>query len=182
MSSQYGEVKGGGWYKAGETAAIKVSDTVDLHNGTRMVFASWMTSATIDKSTCNLIFKVNSSMSLTASWKTQYYLTVKSECGTAQGEGWYEPGSQATVSISITRVEKNLFTSYVFEGWKIDGELVSTSPTFTLTVTRPVSLTAAWRTETNLITVGAITGVILLIIAITILITFLKRRRTPSVR
>ncbi|MBO3840545.1 MAG: hypothetical protein QXS66_06990 [Thermoproteota archaeon] len=69
--------------------------------------------------------------------------------------------------------EKDMFTSYVFEVWKMGDKLVSTSPTYGFTVTKPVNLTTSWRTETNITAVRAIAGVILILI--------LKRRRTSSV-
>ncbi|MEM1548585.1 MAG: endo-1,3-alpha-glucanase family glycosylhydrolase [Thermoproteota archaeon] len=115
--------------------------------------------------------------------KYRYFrVNVLTSYGSATGSGWYDAGSTATVSVSTTRVEKDPFTSYVFEGWMVDGELVSTSPTYTLTVTKPVSLKASWRTETNITAVGAIAGVILILVGITIAATFLKRKRTSSMR
>ncbi|MEO0242714.1 MAG: C25 family cysteine peptidase [candidate division WOR-3 bacterium] len=149
-----------------------------LNQSVRWVFTSW--EGDINSTSKSILISAHGSMDIRVKGKIQYYLRVFSQYGETKGKGWHDAGSQATVSVSITRVEKNLFTSYVFEGWMIDGELVSTSPTYSFTVTRPVSLTAVWRTETNLTTVGAIAGVILLIIVVIIAIAFLKKRKQSS--
>ncbi|MBO3753767.1 MAG: carboxypeptidase regulatory-like domain-containing protein [Candidatus Brockarchaeota archaeon] len=118
----------------------------------------------------------NTSIVLTVMAK--YMVEVFSERGVATGSGWYRQGATATVSISPTVIEKDFLTKYVFEGWKVKGVIVSTSPTYSFTVDKTVTLVASWRTETNLVNVGIIVGIILLMIMVSaILVT--RRKRAP---
>lgn len=178
-----GSIHGMGDYSEGTEVTVALySPSIEYANGTRIAFSGWTTNITWenpDTSSTTFTFTLKSNVKITANWERQYYVSVETTYGKPQGEGWYTTGSQATCSVSTIRVEKDLFTSYVFEGWKINGELVSTSPTYSFTVTKPVSLTAVWRTETNQTTIGAIIGVILVILVTTIVIT-LRRRKQSS--
>ncbi|MBO3840429.1 MAG: hypothetical protein QXN75_07080 [Thermoproteota archaeon] len=178
--SPYGFPSGIGWYRGEQVANLSIQRIVDHGNGTRRTLLGWYKDGSLLSLEEKCSITVVEPVSLEVKWGTQYFIDAITSIAQASGRGWYEPGSQATVSISMIRIEKDLFTSYVFEGWMTDGELVSTSPTYSFTVTRPVSLTASWRTETNLTTVGAIAGVILLIIAVMIAIAFLKKRKQSS--
>jgi len=73
--------------------------------------------------------------------------------------------------------QKDLFTNYVFEGWKTNGAVVSTSPSYSFVVTGPVSLTASCTTELNLVTVGAAAAGVVLVVAAVALLA-LRRRKT----
>ncbi|MEM1554516.1 MAG: hypothetical protein QXJ72_06520, partial [Thermoproteota archaeon] len=65
-----------------------------------------------------------------AGWDTEYEVKVKTDHGTASGSGWCLAGSTVTVSISTTLIEKDFFANYVFKGWVIDSEIISTSSTY----------------------------------------------------
>jgi len=108
----------------------------------------------------------------------RYRVEVLSEKGVAKGSGWYRPGATATVSITPTTIEKDFFTSYVFEGWLVEGKIVSTSPTYSFIVDKPATLVAGWRTEMNLVNIAMIAGVILLIIVVSVILAT-RRRRAP---
>ncbi|NIO69376.1 MAG: PQQ-binding-like beta-propeller repeat protein, partial [Anaerolineae bacterium] len=55
-----------------------------------------------------------------ASYRPQYYLTVKSPYGSPTGQGWYNPGS--TVSSSVTSpVSPSTGTQQVCKGWTGTG-------------------------------------------------------------
>jgi len=83
------------------------------------------------------------------------------------------------VEISPTMIQKDLFTNYVFEGWTVAGTIVSTSPSYSFAVTGPISLTAGWKTELNVVTTGAVAGVAILLIAAVVL---LMSRRSRSAK
>ncbi len=73
-------------------------------------------------------FLFSSMLSLTA--------TVNPEgAGEVIGTGEYSNGASATLSASAN-------TGFAFKNWSIDGEVVSTDPTLTLTVDRPINVTA----------------------------------------
>ncbi|MEM2824164.1 MAG: NosD domain-containing protein, partial [Thermofilaceae archaeon] len=80
---------------------------------------------------------------------TEYLVQASSPYGTVHGSGWYMKGSKATVSVSPAVVE-DPFSSYVFEGWLVDGKLVSTSPEYSFIVEKPVTLTASWKKTTRI--------------------------------
>jgi len=119
-----------------------------------------------------------SSASTTLTVTVRYRVEVFSEKGVAKGSGWYKPGATATVSITPTTIEKDFFTSYVFEGWLVEGKIVSTSPTYSFTVDKPVTLVAGWRTEMNLVNISMIAGVIVLMIVVSVILAT-RRRRAP---
>jgi len=134
------------WCTAGKNVTIEVSPRIIRYvNGTRKIFTSW--SGDVISSEPKITIFVNSPMSIIANWKTQYYVKVISAYGRPKGEGWYDKGAEATITISITEIKGVLYNK-VFKGWKNQrGDIVSTSPTYTFTVNQPVILTAVWRAE-----------------------------------
>ncbi|MEM1690917.1 MAG: NosD domain-containing protein [Thermofilaceae archaeon] len=77
-----------------------------------------------------------------------YEIEASSPYGTVHGSGWYMKGSKATVSVSPAVVEDS-FSCYFFEGWLVDGKLVSTSPEYSFIVEKPLILTASWKKTTR---------------------------------
>jgi len=101
----------------------------------------------------------------------EYKVNVSSEKGATSGAGSFTAGENDTVSVSPTTIEKDFFTNYVFEGWMVNGTIVSYSPSYSFIVTGPVSLTASWKTEWNAITLGGIgCGVVLVLVAAFVLL------------
>src|SRR5208283_5435385 len=79
---------GSGWYYAGTYAYASTNDqTISTGSGAQVVFASW----NYDGGTNNGYDQVLmlSPITDTASWTTQYYLTVTGGDGAATGQGWY---------------------------------------------------------------------------------------------
>jgi|GEM_PF-2202408 len=111
---------------------------------------------------------------VSASLPTEYEVKVSSDRGTVSGSGWYKAGTNATVTISPTQIEKDPFTNYVFEGWKVNETIVSTSPTYSFVVNKPISLTASWRTELKITNILIILGPIMLIVVLAAVV--LKRK------
>lgn len=140
--SETGSPTGSGWYNAGNIATITVESTVQHSNGTRQVFAGW-NSTSIGNNPVAQIY-VNAPTTLQASWKTQYLVTVQSQYGTPGGAGWYDVGSSVPVSIQVQVVYTNA-TRRIFDGWT--GDYSGTSPSPTLQVSSPKTLTANWHTE-----------------------------------
>ncbi len=87
----------------------------------------------------------------TAYFDAFYYLKVESEHGTATGEGWYEKGSSADVSIA-SMVYQSDFIRWLFAGWTGvgDGSVTSTDREITVTVNAPVTQTAVWLPQFKL--------------------------------
>lgn len=57
------------------------------------------------------------------------------DAGLVEGAGEYAPGTNVTLTATPNE-------GYVFNSWTLDGEIVSTDPSYTFTVTESVSLTA----------------------------------------
>jgi len=97
---------------------------------------------------------------------------VYSERGVITGAGKYVNGSTVSVSISPTAIPRDFFTNYVFEGWKVNGSIVSTSSNYSFAIREPVTLVASWRIELNIMNVSLIAMLVLIAI---IVVTWRKR-------
>lgn len=107
----------------------------------------------------------------TANYQTLYYLTVLSAYGNPQGEGWYEAGSTAT--ISVTSPQGGIIRQ-VFSSWS--GDFSTTTPTAFIYMNGPQTVTASWRTDYLLLFVTAGAGGMVLIGGIIALVILLRRR------
>ena len=73
-------------------------------------------------------------------------LTVTSPHGAPIGDGWYEEGAEAVFSVESST---GLIPQHVFTGWS--GDHAGSSPTSSITMDGPKSVTATWGTSyTNL--------------------------------
>jgi len=145
VSSQYGdEPSGEGWYDEGDQAATGNPEEVIYDESvadTRYVFSNWAVDE--DAQTGETVsLTVDAPHTAVAEYDTQHYLTVHSDYGDPTGEGWYDDGSVATVSVTSpvgTLVRK------VFAGWT--GDLSGTASTQSITIDEPKTVTAEWRDD-----------------------------------
>ena len=133
---------GGGWHDEGTTAMVFVKEIVIIADGTRAVFAGWTGDLTHPEA--SISFVVDSPKSLTATWKLQHLIAVSSQHGSPTGEGWYDEGSTARVSVEDT-LPVSEGTQLKFVEWR--GDLTSTSAILSFTVDGPKSLSASWKTQ-----------------------------------
>jgi len=132
VSSAYGSTGGQGWYDGGSTAYATVSPlTVAGPVGTQYVFTSWSGDASGNTSPSNAIV-MNGPKAATANWKTQYYLSMVTDppgVTSPSGAGWYEPGTNATIStpafVDITPGSSR----YRFNGWTTSNITEIADPT-----------------------------------------------------
>ena len=158
VTSTYGTTTGQGWYNAGATAyAGLTSGTVSGGAGTgvQYVFSSWSTGGT-SYSQSNAI-TMNSAVTSTASWITQYQVTFKASNldSTAQGtivtvssyavsysslpySIWVNGGSQATFTFTSTVSSSTGGKQFVL------SSVNSTSP---LTMNAPVTVAGSYGTQ-----------------------------------
>ncbi|MBO3832642.1 MAG: right-handed parallel beta-helix repeat-containing protein [Candidatus Brockarchaeota archaeon] len=164
ISSPYSSPTGGGWYSKGSTVTISITPTViDCGNGTRRIFNSWHEGGSLISNKGSLTITVDKPRSIVAAWDTEYEVKALSEMGTATGSGWYKAGSVATVEVFPTVIEKDFIFKYIFEGWRIDRNIVSNSSKYFIIVDKPVTLVASWRSEISLLPIGLAAGMILLL-------------------
>jgi len=85
---------------------------------------------------------VSSSGTIAFKYITQYFLSVRSAYGTAQGSGWYDTGSRAEISVSPTTVSL-IGLEYQFDGWS--GDVAASTPSATVEVDGPKVIVATWK-------------------------------------
>ncbi len=121
VNSIYGSPKGDGWYKKGSTAQISINKNVDLdlNDQSRKIFNKWQGDYS---GTDTLAYiKMNSPKTISATWKTQYYVDVISERGTTYGQGWYTENTNAIISVN-SPIYINSTMRYIFSEWKGTGQ------------------------------------------------------------
>jgi len=157
IQSERGSTAGAGWYPAGTWAHVSARDVMPGGTGTQYRFDSWsgaMFSADPHQASNSVL--MDNPKTITANWVTQYKLTVNSPYGNPAGDDWYDAGSSATASVT-TPVDGGAGTRYVFTGWT--GDLTSTTPTVSITMNSPHSLTASWKTQ-YFLTINANGGIV----------------------
>lgn len=108
----------------------------------------------------------------TANYQTRYYLTVLSDYGDPQGEGWYDSGSTATISVTSPQ---GAIIRQVFSSWS--GDFSTTTPSAFIYMDGPKTLTASWRTDYTQLFIIIGVGAVLLIGGIAAVVVILARRR-----
>ncbi len=166
--SDYGDPSGEGWYDKSSIATISVTSPV-TEPGIRRFFSAWSGDSTATTPTATIL--MDGPKTVTANWRSEYYLTVISDYGDPQGAGWYDEGSQATISVTPSQ---GRIIRQVFTGWS--GDSTATTPTATIIMDEPKSVTANWRTDyTQLyITIG---GAVILAAAASAAVAILVMRR-----
>jgi hypothetical protein len=155
---------------------IEVPAQVDLGGGARAAFDKWS-----DGVASNLRqLTIQDDLDLTAIYKKQYLLNFVSNQGNPQGEGWYDAGSQATISVTSPQPDSlgALGGKLVFEGWT--GDVTSDSPTATVAMNGPKTVKPEWRTDDS--QAYMILGGIVAALAIILAVFLLRRRGTQTTR
>jgi uncharacterized repeat protein (TIGR02543 family) len=120
VSSPYGTVGGQEWYDSGTNAYATVTPlTVSGVSGTQYVFDHWNGDATGSTSPSNPV-NMTGPKTATAIWKTQYYLTLAtspSGVNSLSGAGWYDAGTNATISTTAFVDIVPGSSRYRFSGW-----------------------------------------------------------------
>jgi len=155
VTSQQGSATGGGWYDKDQAASFSVNSPVDSGQGVRYVFTSWTGDYTGSALTGSVA--MNGPKTVTATWKTQYLLTIDPNGGQVDKDTqWADSGTSIPVTASspCNVVEKN--SRSVFQGWQ--GTITSTSNPITVAMDEPKTLKAIWKTQYYLV-VGTKRGV-----------------------
>ena len=137
-----GSTTSSGWYDANTTATLQVaspSNTIAYRS--QLIFTNW--SGDVNSNSLSLSVNMTRPTTVTANWKSQYYVRVISAIGSPSGDGWYYAGDTATVDIQ-TPVESGNGTRQVFVGWN-DTETQGSVARFT--VNAPTMLQASWKSQ-----------------------------------
>jgi hypothetical protein len=152
---------------SGSTHRFDIPLQVTTVAGTRLVFTSWNDGDNPASRT------ISRGGEYSATYKTQYKLTVESPYGSPKGDGWYDSGSRATVSIDST--EGNII-HHSFTGWS--GDFTGREGTALVTIDKPKTVKANWLTyylRLYLIIIGLIAAVG---IAATVMILIHNKKKT----
>jgi len=170
--------QGSGWFNSGSTASISVpSPIVSQNAGSQLAFNGWTVDGSSNQGGSTLSLQMNSPHVVVAQYVQQYYLTVQSPQGVTSGQGWYNAGSNAPISVS-TPPSPMFGVNYVFDGWQ--GSIQSSSQSTTVLMNGPMTVTATWHQDYTVlyITIGAIIAIIA--VAAFALIYTTKNRKEPN--
>ncbi len=144
--SNGGTVTGGGTYNNGQSC------TVSATANTGYTFTNWTENGSVVSTSANYTFTVDGNRSLVANFtENTYTVTVSanpSNGGTATGGGTVTHGQSCTVSATAN-------TGYSFTNWTENGNVVSTSASYTFTVDGNRILVANFTENTYTVTVSA---------------------------
>jgi len=142
VNSPYGQVSGGGWYDKDQTATFSVTSPVTGGEGIRHMFNSWTGDHT-GSSTSGTV-TMNAPKTVTATWKTQFLLTIDPKDGQVdKSTQWLDSGTSVSVTaLSPSKVVEKK-SRLMFLGWQ--GTTTSTLNTVALVMDGPKTLTATWK-------------------------------------
>ncbi len=142
------------WFELGSSHFVFVPPSQSAP-GARYTFVEWS-----DGGSFGHPIQFSGAMSLEATFRTEFYLTVTSPFGEASGGGWYDNGTIAFVSLSRTSVPGATGVRYAFVGWTGDASGAGAVSSGIL-MNGPKVATADWSTEyevTVVSDVGTIEG------------------------
>jgi len=121
---------------------------------------------------------VPTTMSVSLTYKTQYYLTVNSAYGSVTGAGWYNAGVTASFGVKSS-VANDPGNEYLFGGWTGTGAGAYTGlgTTHSVSMNNPITETVNWTIapSTNLYIIGI--WIIIIIAAVLAMFWLAWRRR-----
>jgi photosystem II stability/assembly factor-like uncharacterized protein len=162
------------WDK-GSTHTLQVSASIPSSPGVRYGFLGW---ADGSKDLSRMLTATEHG-DYSALFRTQYELTVISDFGYPQGDGWYDAGSTATFAVTSPVPEPGLLGllggSVTFRGWT--GSISSASATATIVMDEPKTVQASWVTDNS----RPYAILIAVLAAVTVTVILLVRRRRSSV-
>jgi hypothetical protein len=120
----------------GSVHDLTILSSLDTGRGTRYVFTSWNDGDTSVSRT------ISHGGVYTANYQVQHQLVIESAYGEPEGQGWYDAGSTAT--ISVTSIEEPA-TRHIFTGWS--GDYSGDTATASVVMSSPKAITANWRTD-----------------------------------
>ena len=145
VESPYGdEPSGEDWYDEGTEAPTGIAEQTIIDNSddhTRYIFLNWIVDG-VDQTANSVSITMDASHTAIADYQTQHYLTVNSDYGDPEGQGWYDDGDMATFSVTspLGGIVRKVFTKW-------SGDSTATSPSTTIQMDEPKTVTANWRDD-----------------------------------
>ncbi|HXZ90606.1 MAG TPA: hypothetical protein VEG61_06050 [Candidatus Dormibacteraeota bacterium] len=158
---------------------VTVPEFVNVSQSTRLRFDHW---ADGNPSTFRTIVVTNST-TLQADYVTQNLLTLIGVQGDTTLSNWYDASKNATYSIneysSIPGGPSALGLRFSLQGWYENGQLLTNSPTGTISMNKPHTLTAVWHVDYS-IPLGVMLGIVAAVVIAFLLLQ--RRKRIPTAR
>jgi hypothetical protein len=158
---------------------ITVPQFVQLNESSRLSFDHW--SDGYPTPARNIV--ITNTTTLQAIYATQNLLTLVGLQGNATGTGWYDANSTATFATSqyqpIVGSLGTLGARLSFQGWYENGQLLTNSPTGTISMNEPHTLTAVWQMD---YTIPIVSATIVIIGAVAVIFLILRRGKLTTTR
>jgi len=119
---------------------LQLEASIPADSGVRVAFSGWSDGSTSNPRKMN----VGGNITLTASFITQYLLTVESPFSKVSGGGWYDSGSTASISIE-PEVDHWNGTRHVFTGWT--GDLQTSNSSLSILMDSPKHVKANYKKQ-----------------------------------
>jgi uncharacterized repeat protein (TIGR02543 family) len=147
-----------GWFNASSSITESVTSPVSGGTGTQYVCTGWTGTGSVPSSgsTTSTTFTIAAPSNITWNWKTQYYLTVRTDplgIVTIPGEGWYDASTNVTLTAPSV-------AGYNFLNWDVDGVSQGAGvASITLSMNMPHNATAHYtKIITYTLTITTTTG------------------------
>lgn len=137
-------------------------------NGIQYAFDSW------DDGNTSASRTISCGGTYTANYATHYYLTVESDYGQPEGDGWYSSGSMATISVTSP---EGAIIRQVFIGWS--GDYNGTTASASVIMDVPKTVVANWRTDYMQLYM-IIGGGIVVVGALIVVLMMRRRKKTVA--
>jgi hypothetical protein len=149
VSAPAGDVaKNTGWYDRGSTILLTCPQMVQVTQGTRDVFDSWIVSASVSKES-SVSVVLNSPVEAKAEYHREHYLQLLSAYGSPSGSGWYKEGSNTQIGtekeLPMPGLLGVLGGKRVFGGWS--GGIISADNIAQIRMDSPKTITANWQED-----------------------------------
>lgn len=177
-----------GLYVPGTSVTASVTSPFAGPAGTQYVCTGWTGTGDVPPSGSGTTttFTINQDSSITWNWKTQYYLTVKTDpsgSATIGGEGWYNESAGPTLTAPFAS------GNYRFWGWDIDGTMQGTTNPINVQMNAPHTATAhysdsavggEWAPANTLQLLTPLISLISLMTILTTSFVHIRRKRQKS--
>lgn len=136
-----------GWYDEGASVTVSVQQFKQQDGGRRYRFDGWY--GDVSSNTPTIAITMDGPKRVATRWVEQFYVEVLPgfEKARVYGGGWHDSGS--TITITAERdVGSGVFgVKYLFDGWLIDGKIISGDAEMRLLVDSPKTVFAKYRPE-----------------------------------
>ena len=161
------------WVPEGEQLPVQTEETIVIAaDQERLSFKGWEGAAV---ETAKGFVVVDGPITLNALYETQYKVNVTSPYG-ATGDGWYAAGEKATIA-APENPSSLLFLKKVFNGF---AGYPDTGTTLTLPVEAPVTISATYRTELDLVLLTLSLAALAAVGGVYLATLYVQRRLQPK--